>query len=148
MPSTGSASHLARVAFRRLARSLALLALVPAILFNIDWAGGADWQTVSVAVAMIVGSALIIDVAFRQPHWARTPVLLLVALFLVYGNTKAAIRSLSLASEGASEAREARILAGSQLAAQRSRLEARRAAQSKIAGEDAVATLETAIEAL
>jgi hypothetical protein len=103
---------------------------------------------VTVAIAMIVGSALIIDVAFRQPHWARTPVLLLVAVFLVYGNTKAAIRSLSLASKGASEAREARMAAGSQLAAQRSRLEARRAVQAKIAGEEAVTTLETAVEEL
>jgi hypothetical protein len=80
-----------------------------------------------------------------KPTLVGTPVLMVVALFLVYGNTKQAVRTLSLGSEVASEAR---MVAASQLASQRSRLETRRAAQAEIAGEGAVATLETVVEAL
>src|SRR5262245_10686385 len=148
MGNRQSASLLARWAFWGLARSLALLALVPAILFNVDWSFASGWPHAAAAVAMVIGSALLVDVALRRPHLVGTPILLAAALVMVYSNTKAALRNLSFVSELASEAREGRMAAGSQLASQPSRLEERRKAKVKLAGEDAAATLELAVDAV
>jgi hypothetical protein len=148
MAERSTAGWLARTALVRLARCLAPFWMAPALIFNIDWTASSGWGPNVAAVFMILGAALLIAAASHRPHWVWSPIWIAVALFLVYGNTKQAVRALSVASEAASEGREARMLAGSQVASQRSRLEVRRAAQSKIAGEDAVATLEAAIELL
>jgi hypothetical protein len=143
-----SARWLIASASRVLAQALALVWLMPAIRYNVDWSGNADWGSNAAAVGMIAGTALLIHVALAKPTLVRTPAFMVVALFLVYGNTKQAVRTLSLGGEVASEVREARMVAASHLASQRSRLETRRAAQAEIAGEDAVTTLEASVEAL
>lgn len=148
MAERSPATRFARSALWGVARGLALIWLVPALLFNVDWTGGSGLAHNVAAVGMILGAALIIEVAMRHSDWVRSPVLIAIALVLIYSNTKQAVRTLSVASEATSEGREARMVAGSQLASQRSRLEERRAAQAKVAGEAAVATLETAVETL
>ena len=64
------------------------------------------------AVFTILGSALLIDVAIRAKHWFMTPLLAAVALFMVYGNTKQAARTLSLGGEAVREAKLAEIAGG------------------------------------
>jgi hypothetical protein len=143
-----SPSLRARLTLAGLARALALVWLVPALLWNIDWTGISGWAHNGAAVGTILGAALLIHISSARPHLIGTPVLLLVALFMVYGNTKQAVRALSFSGEVASEAREAKIAAGSQVASQRSHLEKRREAQVKVAGEAAAATLEAELEAI
>lgn len=144
----GSARHGASVAFRRLARGLALMWVVPALLFNVDWTGHGSWQANSAAVLMILGSALFIEGALRFRSIVLTPVCVLAAFFLVYANTKAAIRNLSLASEAASEAKTAEIARGSHLASQRSQLQKRLDEQVQQAGWAAVGTVEAELAQL
>lgn len=139
-----SARVSASVAFRTLARGLALVWLLPALLFNIDWTGHASWQANLAAVVMILGAALFIEGALRLRSLVLSPMCALAAIFLVYINTKQATRTLSFASEAESEAREAQIFAASQ----RSHLLARRQAQSAVAGEAATTTLEAALESV
>lgn len=138
----------ARTAARVGVASLAAVWLLPAAFFNVDWSVGASIAHNTAAVGMIAGSALLIHVALARPTFYGSPVLIMVALFLIYGNTKQAVRNLSLGSEALSEAREARMAAGSQVASQRSRLEARRLAAVATAGEVAPAVLEAAMDAL
>lgn len=148
MKKSSSASRAAATTAWGLARTLALIWLVPALLFNVDWTGHLGWAHNAAAVGMIVGAALLIHVSLAKLHIVGTPVLMAVALFLVYGNTKQAVRTLSFTSEVASEARETKMAAASQLASQRSRLESRRAAQAQIAGEAAYTTIEAELESI
>ncbi len=140
-----SARGAARSVILGLARCLALVWLVPALLFNVDWTGHGSWQTNAAAMLMILGSALFIEGALRFRSFVLTPLCVVAALFLVFVNTKAATRNLSLASEAASEAKQARIDGASHLASQRSHLLAQREAQVQLAGEMAVGTLEAAL---
>lgn len=140
-----SARGIASLGFLGLARVLALVWMGPALIFNVDWTGHGSWQANSAAVIMILGSALFIEGALRFRSLVLTPLCVLAALFLVYANTKAAVRNLSFASEAASEAKQAKIDAGSQLASQRSQLESRRQAQVQLAGEQAVGVHEAAL---
>lgn len=137
-----SARRGARSVILGLARCLALIWLVPAVLFNVDWTGHGSWQANAAAVLMILGSALFIEGALRFRSFVLTPLCVVAALFLAVVNTKAAVRNLSLASEAASEAKQARIDGASHLASQRSHLLARREAQVQLAGETAVGALE------
>jgi hypothetical protein len=84
----------------------------------------------------------------RVRSWVLSPICVVAALFFVYVNTKQATRILSLASEAASEAKSAEIAVGSHLASQRSHLLARRQAQTEIARETTVGTLQAQLEAL
>jgi hypothetical protein len=99
-------------------------------------------------VFMLLGSALFIEGALRLRSWVLSPICIVAALFLVYVNTKQATRVLSLAGEAATEAKAAEIARGSHVASQRSRLLARRQAQTKIAGETTVGALEAQLGAL
>ena len=139
----GRASRL----FWGVARGLAPVWIGPALVYNVDWTGAAGWAHNISAVFTILGSALLIDVAIRAKHWFMTPLLAAVALFMVYGNTKQAARTLSLGGEAMREAKLAEIAGGSHLASQRSQLETRRKAQVQLAGEAPVATLEAELEA-
>lgn len=127
------------------ARGVALVWLVPALLFNVDWTGHGSWQANLAAVVMILGSALFIEGGLRFRDWVLTPLCVLAALFLVYVNTKQATRTLSFASEAASEAKSKDIAGGSQVASQRSQLEKRRAMQVQVAEEAAAGTLQAAL---
>ncbi len=123
--------HFARFLFLSLARCLALIWLAPALLFNIDWSGHGSWQANTAAVLMILGSALFIEGAMRLRSWVMMPICVLAALFLVYVNTKQAMRVLSLSGEAASEAKMAR-----------------RQVQVELAGETPVGALEAQLQAL
>jgi hypothetical protein len=138
----------ARIALWFLARTLALIWLVPALVYNVDWTGHADWQANASAVIMILGAALFIVGAHLLRSWVLSPLCVVGAIWLMCANTQQATRTLGLGREAASELREGRILAASHLASQRSRLESRRAAQAEIAGEANVATLEIAVDEL
>ena len=88
---------------------------------------------------LILESALFIEGAVRLRSWVLTPLCVVAALFLVYVNTKQASRTLSFASEAASEAKLAEIAGGSHLASQRSSWKSgarRRCNSRKIAGCD------------
>lgn len=128
--------------FLGLARVVALVWLAPALLFNVDWTGHADWQANAAAVGMILGSALFIEGARRFGWSLLTPLCIIAAFFLVFVNTKQATRTLSFASEAASEAKQARIDGASHLASQRSQLLTKRQSQVQLAGETAVGALE------
>ena len=106
--------------FWGVARVVALAWLLPALLFNVDWTGHGSWQANSAAVVMILGSALFIEGTVRLRSLLLRTFCAAAAIFLVYVNTKAAVRNLSLSSEVASEAKAARVAGGSHLASQRS----------------------------
>lgn len=137
-----SARGSARRLFLGLARGLAIVWLVPALLFNVEWGEHADWHANFAAVMLILGSALFIEGALRFRSLVLTPVCVIAALFLVFVNTKQATRTLSFASEAASEARQAEITLASHLASQRSQLLERRQVQEQLAGEMPVGVLE------
>lgn len=139
------ARRFARHLFLGLARCLALVWLVPALVYNVDWTGHGDLWTNGSAVLMILGSALFIEGAHRSRSWVLAPLLVAASLLLVLVNTKQATRNLSLASEAASEAKQAKIDSASHLASHRSRLESRRIEQVKLAGETAVGALEAEV---
>lgn len=140
-------ARLARgTALKSLARLVALVWLVPAMLFNVDWTASGDASHNIAAVFMILASALFIEAAVRLRSYVLTPVLLVAAILLAYSNTKQAVRNLSMASEAVGEAREAAILAASQVSSQSSQLKSRRDAQVKVAGEDATATIAAELE--
>jgi hypothetical protein len=122
--------------------------LLPAIVYNVDWTGHGSWQANATAVIMILASALFIEAGHIARDWVLTPLLMVAALCLVVGNTKQAMRNLSLSNEVASEVRAATLAGGSHLASQRSHLLARRNAQVEIAGETTVGTLKAQLEAL
>lgn len=128
------------------ARCLALIWLIPALLFNVDWTGHGSWQANTTAVIMILGSALFIEGAQRLRSLVLTPVCVLAALFLVYVNTKQATRVLSFSSEAASEAKSADLASASHVASQRSQLLARRDVQVKLAGETTVEVLKAQMQ--
>jgi hypothetical protein len=130
------------------ARVAALAWLAPALLFNVDWTGHGTWQANTAAVVMILASALFIEGARHVRDWVLTPLFIVAALLLVYGNTKQAMRNLSLASEAVSEAKAATLAEGSHRGSQGVAWVARRAEQAKIAGEAPVGTLEAQLQAL
>jgi hypothetical protein len=130
------------------ARCLAVLLLAPALIFNVDWTGHGSWHANAAAVTMIVASAIFIEAARHVRDWMLTPLFIVGALLLVYGNTKQAMRNLSLATEVATEARAATLATGSQAWSHRSQLGRRRDEQVKIAGETAVGALEAQLQLL
>ena len=142
------ARHFARSLFQSLARCLALIWLAPAMLFNIDWSGHGSWQANAAAVLMILGSALFIEGALRMRSLVMTPICVVAALFLVYVNTKQAMRVLSLSGEAVSEAKMADLASASHVASQSSHLLARRKVQVELAGETPVGALEAQMQAL
>lgn len=123
-----------------------VLWLVPAMVFNLDWSGNADMGHNAVALIMILASALFIEVGLKLRSYGWTPVMLVLALLLTYGNTKQAIRNLSLASDHAGDHRKAVMVAASQLSSQIEQLRVRRAEQVKVAGEASVATIKGEVE--
>jgi hypothetical protein len=137
------ASHPATRHFWGLARGVALIWLVPAVVFNVDWSEHGFWQANLAAVLMILGSALFIEAGQRLRSPVMTPLLVVAALFFVFVNAKAATRNLSLASEGASETKMAEIAGASHLASHRSQLEKRVESQVQLVGWTAVGVLES-----
>lgn len=140
------ARRFARLGFLGLARCLALVWLVPALLFNVDWKGHGTWQANGAAIILILASALFIEGAVRFRSLTLTPLCIVSALILVFVNTKAATRNLSLASEAASEAKGSEITTASHLASQRSQLEKRIAAQVQLVGWTAVDALQSGVD--
>jgi hypothetical protein len=136
------ARGLATRRFWGVARGLALVWIGPALIYNVDWTGHGSWQANAAAVIMILGSALFIEGAHRLRSLVLSPILVVAALFLVYVNTKQAMRTISGDREAASEAKLEKIAGGSHLASQRVALGRRVDAQVKIAGWDAVGALE------
>ena len=134
--------------FLGVARVAALVWLAPALLFNVDWTGHGTWQANAAAVVMILASALFIEGARHVRDWVLTPLFIVAALLLVYGNTKQAMRNLSFASEAVSEAKAATLAEGSHRGSQGVAWVARRAELAKIAGEAPVGTLEAQLKAL
>jgi hypothetical protein len=131
--------------FWGVARCLALIWLAPALIYNVDWTGHGSWQANGAAVVMILGSALFIEGSHRFRSIVLTPLLVVAALFLVYVNTKQAMRTISSDREAASEAKSEKIQAGSHLASQRVALGRRIEVQVQVAGWEAVSVLQTAL---
>jgi hypothetical protein len=139
------ATHFAIRLFLGVARLATLTWLAPALLYNVDWSGH-DWRANTVAVFMILGSALFIECALRLP-WELKPLCIVGALLCVYVNTKQAMRVVSLTNEVQSEAKAARVagdLAGGRMGSQ---LQKRRDEQAKVAGETSVGALKAQLQA-
>jgi hypothetical protein len=140
------ASRPATRLFWGVARCLALGALVPALYYNLDYSHGIlTGHNVSSGL-MVLFSAVFIEVSFRNWQLVRSLILLAVVAIFLYGNTKSAIRNMSMGREAASEAKIEKLQVGSQVASQRVALGRRIEAQVKIADWDALDVLEAALE--
>ena len=141
-----SARPAARRYFWALARALALVWLLPAVVFNLDWTHG-FWTAHNIGgIGMVLGSAVLMHIAVHRPHWFMSPALVLVVLCtMLLANTQTAWRNLSTASEGASEAKSKEITRASHLASQRSQLDERINTQVQLVGWTSVGALEAAL---
>lgn len=123
------------IGFAMVARIIAPVWLVPAVLVNIDWtaAGSTAWN--AAAIGCICGSAIFIECGLSRLHLLRTPLFCALGLFMILCNLQTAFDNAAHRSDGRSDGRKALIIANGRKQSQWSQWSQARSQAAMVAGE-------------
>lgn len=129
------------------ARIVALVWLVPALMVNVDWSGNTPLSWNLAAAGSILCAALFIEGARLARSWTLSPTFLVAAIFLVLVNVQVAFEHAAHRSDDRSDHRKSAIIAAKKASSQRSQWSQGRTEAAIIAGERSPGSYEADIQA-
>jgi hypothetical protein len=144
--SAKPAAKVAVMVARALPLSIAALCVLPALLVNVDWSPSTPLAWKVAPAALILGSALFIEAAYRARSYVLSPLFVGFALLLMTANFLSAFNNATHRTGDRSDLRRGMIAAAEQAKQQRSQWSQARTEAVKLAGETPVAAIRADIE--
>jgi hypothetical protein len=126
--------------------TIAALCVVPALLVNVDWSPSTPLTWKVAPAALILGSALFVEAAYRARSYILSPLYVVLALLMMATNFLSAFNNATHRTGDRSDQRRGLISAAEQAEHQRSQWSQARLEAVKLVGETPVAVIRADIE--
>jgi hypothetical protein len=126
--------------------TIAALCVAPALLVNVDWSPSTPLAWKVAPAALILGSALFVEAAYRARSYVLSPIYVVLALLMITANFLSAFNNATHRTGDRSDHRRELIAAAEQAEHQRSQWSQARSEAAKVVGETPVAVIWADIE--